>query len=266
MVNVLLSTEQKKQSSFLREKMQTTVRGKIKVQNTYAVLDQVAEHFGHARRSIFEDLNLKKLPLSEIKKTALVKYEITARQFNSIRYELQGVIKADQELSQLHFERLQRRIQKNLDFEKKKEELRSRHLNRMLSSFAYSKFYQLIHTQCIRAGVELIQVNPAYTSIIGKHKFSEGYGLSTHMAAAMAIARRGLGFGEALRTNAQKHSSLPARNRRRHVWRDWGILSRSTKRRRKSSLRRQRPERAQGGRRPSRSTPWNGPPSLHGLG
>jgi IS605 OrfB family transposase len=157
-------------------------------------------------------------------------------------------------------------IIEELDFDKKKEELRSRNLNRMLSQFAYSKFYDFIKAQCTRSGVELKPVNPAYTSIIGKHKFSEGYGLSTHMAAAFAIARRGLGFCEALRTKAKVRSSLPAnRNRVRHVWSDWRALSRSTKRRKKSSLRRQRPERTQGDRRSSSSTSCNGPP-LHGLG
>ena len=94
-----------------------------------------------------------------------------------------------------------------LDFEKKKEELRSRYLNRMLSGFTYSQFYRLISTQCYRAGIELVEVNPAYTSIIGKNKFAERYGLSTHAAAAMAIARRGLNFGEALRTKAQNRSA-----------------------------------------------------------
>ena len=153
-----------------------------------------------------------------------------------------------------------------LDFEKKKEELRSRHLNRMLSNFVYSSFSKIISSQCYRGGVELIRVNPAYTSVIGKTKFSEGYGLSTHMAAAFAIARRALGFGERLRMKAQVHSPLPViRNRGRHVWHDWGRLSRETKRKKLSSLRRQRSKRDRGDRRSSRSTSCSGPP-LHGLG
>jgi len=39
-----------------------------------------------------------------------------------------------------------------------------------------------------REGVKVITVNPAFTSLIGRVKFGEGYGLSPH-AAAVAIAR-----------------------------------------------------------------------------
>lgn len=147
-----------------------------------------------------------------------------------------------------------------LDFNRKKEELRSRNLNRMLSNFAYEKFYNLISTQCFRAGVELISVNPAFTSIIGKYKFSEGYGLSTHAAAAMAIARRGLSFGEALRVKAQARPWLPDRNRSRHVWHDWRGLTLKAKREKQSSLRRRRPERTRGDRKSSSATSYIGPP------
>jgi len=159
-----------------------------------------------------------------------------------------------------------------LDFEKKKEQLKSRSYNRMLSGFTYSQFKALIKTQCHRKGVELILVNPAYTSIIGKFKFSEGYGISTHMAAAFAIARRGLGFGERLRTKTQVRSHLPVnRNRCRHVWSDWGLLSQKVAQERilqfqmkkeASRLRRQhRPERTRGSELSLSSvTLINGPP------
>jgi hypothetical protein len=36
------------------------------------------------------------------------------------------------------------------------------------------------------------EVNPAYTSVIGRNKFSCRYGLSSHSAAALVIARRSL--------------------------------------------------------------------------
>ena len=108
-----------------------------------------------------------------------------------------------------------------LDFEKKKEELRSRKMNRMLSSFAYSLFFKLISMRCYKEAIRLIEINPAYTSVIGKVKFSFGYGLSTHMGAAMAIARRGLKFGECIRAKTKVRLSLPVRNRAKHVWSDW---------------------------------------------
>jgi IS605 OrfB family transposase len=118
-----------------------------------------------------------------------------------------------------------------LDFRKKKDELRSRGMNRMLSNLTYSKFHQIIESKCKREGIELIRINPAYTSVIGEEKFAEGYGLSVHQAAAMAIARRSLNLGEKLCRKAkdQLRFPLPARNRGKHVWSDWGFLSRVAK-------------------------------------
>ncbi len=40
------------------------------------------------------------------------------------------------------------------------------------------------------------EVNPAYTSLIGRVKYAKPLGVSVHQAAALAIARRGMGFGE----------------------------------------------------------------------
>lgn len=83
-----------------------------------------------------------------------------------------------------------------LDLTQKKNELREKSNTyvRMLSAFAYKKFHDLIHSRASRESVEIIEVNPAFTSVIGTVKFKLGYGLSTHAAAAVAIARRTLGF------------------------------------------------------------------------
>jgi len=116
-----------------------------------------------------------------------------------------------------------------LDFQKKKAALReqSPRYARMLSTFAYQKFFALLRSRAAREGVEVIDedhdgepgVNPAFTSVIGEAKFAPGYGLSPHCAAAVAIARRGLRFGERLRSRSA--FPLPARTRGKHVWRDW---------------------------------------------
>jgi hypothetical protein len=47
----------------------------------------------------------------------------------------------------------------------------------------------------------LIKVNPAYTSIIGKLKYSPMLGIDKDVASAYVIARRGLGFEEKLPKN-----------------------------------------------------------------
>ncbi len=82
-----------------------------------------------------------------------------------------------------------------LDFSSKKKELKSgfdKQYNVMLSSFAYSKIIELIKNRSYDKGIEVIEVNPAYTSKIGKFKYQNKYKLTTHQSAAFVIARRGL--------------------------------------------------------------------------
>lgn len=123
-----------------------------------------------------------------------------------------------------------------LDFAGERAEDRGPGANRMLSAFTYGAFAQMIRGRCAREGVELIEVNPAFTSVIGRGKFANGYGLSVHRAAACAIARRAQHFGEKLRTRfARTALALPARNRTRHVWHDWGRWAKAQRPRRSLS-------------------------------
>lgn len=86
-----------------------------------------------------------------------------------------------------------------LDFTKKKQALRettNKKQRAMLSSFAYKKFFTLLAGRAKKEGVRVKDINPAYTSVIGFYKF-QGYKIyTTHELAALAIARRGLGFSE----------------------------------------------------------------------
>ena len=85
-----------------------------------------------------------------------------------------------------------------LDFRQKKADLEgeSPRYSRMLSSFSYGKVKAYFISRGYRQGVEVHQVNPAFSSVIGRVKFMERYGLSVHQAAALALARRSLGFSE----------------------------------------------------------------------
>ena len=51
--------------------------------------------------------------------------------------------------------------------------------------------------------MEIHQVNPAYSSVIGRVKFMERYGLTVHQAAALVLARRMLGCSDAFFENHQ---------------------------------------------------------------
>ena len=89
-------------------------------------------------------------------------------------------------------------VMERLDFRQKKAVLegRSRRYSRMLSSFIYGKVKAYFLSRGYREGVEVHQVNPAFSSVIGRVKFMERYGLSVHQAAALVLARRLLGCSE----------------------------------------------------------------------
>ena len=85
-----------------------------------------------------------------------------------------------------------------LDFRQKKSTLEgeSRRYSRMLSSFAYGKIKAYFISRGYRQGVEVHQINPAYSSVVGRVKFMERYGLTVHQAAGLVLARRLLGCSE----------------------------------------------------------------------
>ena len=79
-----------------------------------------------------------------------------------------------------------------LDFQRKRAALEgeSAKHSRMLSSFSYGKVKAYLLSRGYREGVEVFEANPAYSSVIGRVKFMERYGLSVHQAAALVLARR----------------------------------------------------------------------------
>ncbi|MGF6954117.1 IS605 OrfB family transposase [Neobacillus sp. B4I6] len=72
----------------------------------------------------------------------------------------------------------------------------NKRFNRLVHSFAKTKIQKSIISRGIKFGFKIKKVNPAYTSVIGRFKYSKKYGLSVHEAAAFVIGRRGLGFDE----------------------------------------------------------------------
>jgi IS605 OrfB family transposase len=120
----------------------------------------------------------------------------------------------------------------DIDLKKHKAEMEneSPRACRGLSSFAYMAIQNTIRAACYRAGIEVIDVHPAYTSTIGAVNYAQKYGISVHQGAALAIARRSMGYSE--RPSVQTAVTpvcngghvtfpLPARNRGKHVWSFW---------------------------------------------
>jgi IS605 OrfB family transposase len=120
-------------------------------------------------------------------------------------------------------------VVEQLNFQRKKAALeqKSRPYARMLSSLAYRWIQALIRARAFDAGIQVFEVNPAYTSVIGRYKFQHRYGLSAHTAAALVIGRRSLGFRESLPLQLQGTLPLSVRKRGRHVWRQWAALSKA---------------------------------------
>jgi len=74
-------------------------------------------------------------------------------------------------------------------------------LRQKLQKWIYKGLLGKIEVVCKRNGVQLIKVNPAYTSVIGKLKYAPIYRIDKDIAGAYVIARRGLGFEERLPKN-----------------------------------------------------------------
>jgi len=127
-------------------------------------------------------------------------------------------------------------ILEDLDFQKKKAQLREKHNSyaRMLSSFAYQSILTHLKSRGASKGIQVHGVNPAFTSLIGRVNYARRYGLSIHHAAALCIGRRYLGLSERIPQGrrdipdgkcGQITLDLPVRNRSRHAWQQWRQLS-----------------------------------------
>jgi len=76
-----------------------------------------------------------------------------------------------------------------------------RKLRKRLQHFVYRGILEKIEVLARRNGIEVIKVNPAFTSIIGELKYAPQYGLDKDIAGAFVIGRRGMGFGEEIPEN-----------------------------------------------------------------
>jgi IS605 OrfB family transposase len=106
-----------------------------------------------------------------------------------------------------------------LNFSKKKAQLSyaSPGRQRMLSSFAYTRFAQTIGARAHDAGIEVVEVRAAYSSKIGAQKYAHRYGLSGHRAAAFVLARRGQHFSDRLKPSSRKRFATTCKDRRELV-------------------------------------------------
>ncbi|TCO68322.1 IS605 OrfB family transposase [Caldanaerobacter subterraneus] len=83
----------------------------------------------------------------------------------------------------------------------KRGDFSGRKSRRIRHNFSYKSLLKKIKVLAKREGIEVIEVNPAYTSIIGMLKYAPQYMITKDVAAAYVIARKGLGLQEKIPDN-----------------------------------------------------------------
>lgn len=77
----------------------------------YQFLENTAKTFGSLERKLFVDLYVHKKSSNELKVSYCSKYQITSRQYNSIKKQLDGRISSKLELQKLHMEETKNKIE-----------------------------------------------------------------------------------------------------------------------------------------------------------
>jgi IS605 OrfB family transposase len=77
-------------------------------------------------------------------------------------------------------------------------------LRKILHNWNAKKFLQKLKRVAMLKGVEVIEVNPAYTSVIGMLKYAPQLSIDKDIAGAYVIGRRALGFKEDMPENYEK--------------------------------------------------------------
>ena len=91
-------------------------------------------------------------------------------------------------------------VTEDLSFEKKKRKSKKavtpteKERMRTLHSLPYSRYSQILENITFNRKIELIKVNPAYTSRTAEQKFCDQMKLNIHNGAAYVIARKGMGI------------------------------------------------------------------------
>jgi IS605 OrfB family transposase len=105
--------------------------------------------------------------------------------------------------------------------------------NRVTHEFTYRVFLTSLTRHAAREGVEMQEVPPAYTSIIGRFKYQTQYGISGHHAAALVIGRRGSrkvwreNVPKVLREWMQQHEKWDETAYRKADWSAWSRIQKT---------------------------------------
>jgi IS605 OrfB family transposase len=77
-------------------------------------------------------------------------------------------------------------------------------LRKILQFFSYRRILKKIESLANQEGIEVVKVNPAFTSVIGMIKYCPQYFIDKDVAGAYVIGRKALGFQEKIPENYKK--------------------------------------------------------------
>jgi len=190
------------------------------------------------------DININHLAVTEIDRTGnyVSSFDVATNVYGKSQLQSKAIIgDAVKNIVQYALKKQKPIVLEKLDFSRKKRDLSaaSPRQARQLSSFAYSLVIKMLLSRAFRFGVKVHQVNPAYSSVIGRVKFARIYSkLSVHRAAAFVIARRLFSFSERLPhcwnnipDNTGSHVTLAGlvKITYGHVWRIWSNVLKNLK-------------------------------------
>lgn len=103
----------------------------------------------------------------------------------------------------------------------------SKKLRRKFHQFCYRKLLEAMEALCIRYGVKLIKIKPAFTSVIGRLKYQTRFRVNVHLAAALVIGRRAISGLE--ETVPKKLLGLLTKKQletfyEQNEWKQWSII------------------------------------------
>lgn len=149
------------------------------------------------------DFNKGFVALSETNKYG----NLIQTKFLPYRFKSGNKTKTDLQDIANHVTRLARQAGKdvcieNLDFKttkSKTETKQGKKYNEMIHSLAYRQFSDIIESVAYRNKVNLIKVNPAWTSWLAKQLYCPTMKLNIHVGASFVIARRGQGYKDTIK-------------------------------------------------------------------
>ena len=144
-----------------------------------------------------------------------IQYASKGKRTNDIRLLARRIVDvAEQEQKPIVLENLSFK-RKHLKTKKKggkKGSKKARRFNRMCGNFCHKQIVEAVKREAQKRGIKVIEVEPAFTSVLGGLKYQKPLSLPIHAAAALCIGRRGMGLLERMDFNVSETDKLGADN------------------------------------------------------